>query len=172
MKNNSVLTVSSPFRFRTLFTKPLKYIIQIFTWDPTEHAAGYYAGHVMNMSGDGFEKFTIRKWMKNYAISDAKIHIYEPISPFTKAQISKIKKYNKSCISLKYDALDAAFSALDEIKQIRSLDYKSKGLFCSQQVFNGFVAAGIFPKQKDKVSPAELKQILIKSGLFTKRRIK
>lgn len=173
MKNNSVLTVSSPFRFKTLFTKPLKYIIQIFTGDATEHAAGYSDGHVLDMSGKyNFKKFTIKQWLKYYGINDARIHIYEPKVPFTRSQVIKMNKYDKSCVGVKYDAFDAAFSALDEIKQIRNLDYKAKGLFCSQQKFNAYVAGLVFTKTKDKISPAELKQILMKSGLFTKRRIK
>ena len=63
MENNSILTVSSPFRFKTLFTKPLKYIIQIFTADATEHIATYSKGCVMNISGVGFRKMTFDDWM-------------------------------------------------------------------------------------------------------------
>ena len=76
-KQIAILFVSSPFRFKTLFTKPLKYVIQLFTADATEHAATYSKGLVMNMSGKGFEQIPFDEWIKHYAINGAKIHIYE-----------------------------------------------------------------------------------------------
>jgi hypothetical protein len=164
MQNNSVLTVSSPFRFKTLFTKPLKYVIQLFTADATEHAATYSKGLVMNMSGKGFEQIPFKNWMEEYAINGAKIHIYESPKEFEKWQENKMEWFDIGCLGLEYDAIYAAYSALDEIKQIRNLDYKSKGQFCSQQAFDRLVAAEYFVKGDDTVSPAELKKKLLKAG--------
>lgn len=171
MQNNSILTVSSPFRFKTLFTKPLKYVIQIFTGDATEHAATYSKGLVMNMSGKGFERMPFEDWMKEYAVNGAKIHIYEAPKEFEKWQENKMEWFDFDCEELEYDAIYAMFSALDEIKQIRELNYKSKGLFCSQQSFDRLAAGEYFSKQNDKVSPAELKKKLLKSG-WKKWRVK
>ncbi len=163
MIDNSILTVSSPFRFKTLFTKPLKYIIQIFTNDATEHAASYCEGLVMNMSGKGFEKISFDDWMKEYAVNGAKIHNYECSQKFEKWQKDKMKDFDNDCIGLEYDAIYAIYSDLDTLKEINRLDYKSKGAFCSQQCFDRLVHGEIFEDQINKVTPAELKKKLLKA---------
>ena len=173
MQNNSILTVSSPFRFKTLFTKPLKYVIQIFTGDNTEHIAGYSYGFVLNTSGEGFKRIIFDEWMNHYAINDAEIHEYYPPIPFTKEQEDKMIEFDNLCVQ-SYGAIDAAITVLDEIKPIRKLliklGYKPKGIVCSQQRFLAFCYAGIFPHQDDTLSPAELKKKLLKAG-WTKRRV-
>jgi len=145
-------------------------VIQIFTGDATEHAATYSKGFVMNMSGKGFEKIPFDEWMKEYAINGAKIHIYEAPKEFEKWQDNKMEWFDAECVGLKYDAIFAMFSALDEIKQIRDLDYKSKGQFCSQQSFDRLVTAEYLADSIDKITPAELKRILLKAS-WKKRRI-
>jgi hypothetical protein len=174
MQNNSILTVSSPFRFKTLFTKPLKYVIQIFTGDATEHIAGYSYGLVLNTSGEGFKRIIFDEWMKYYAINDAEIHEYYPPIPFTKEQENKMTEYDNFCTHFGYGAFDAAITVIDEIKPVRQLlkeiDYKPKGILCSQQRFLALCYAGIFPSQDDTLSPAELKKKLLKAG-WKKRRV-
>lgn len=164
-KEIGALFLSSPLRFKTLFTKPLKFIIQLFTGSSIEHAASYCKGQVLNMSGNGGEMISFDQWMKEYAVNDAKVHfIGKRFS--TEKMANKLLAYNQSCVGKKYDAIAAAYSAIDEIKQVRELDYQAKGTFCSQQAFDGFVEIGLFPKQQDMVSPAELKSKLIKSTSF------
>jgi hypothetical protein len=175
MQNNSILTVSSPFRFKTLFTKPLKYVIQIFTWDKSEHVAGYCKGIVSNTSGEGFKRIDFDKWMEQYAINDAIIHEYYPPTPFTKEQEDKMIEFDDLCIKAgkDYGAVDAIITVLDEIKPIRELliklGYKPRGILCSQQRFVALCYAGIFPYQDDTLSPAELKQKLLKAGWKVRR---
>ncbi len=170
MLNNSIITVSSPFRFKTLFTKPLKYVIQLFTADATEHVASYCDDLVMNISGKGFEKVPFDLWMKKYAVNGAKIHEYSPSIPFTSAEDIAMRKFNDQCSGSKYNPVYATYSFLDDIKQIRNNWYRPKGAICSQQRFDCLVAAGIFPPQEDKLTPAELKKKLLKSG-WKKRRV-
>jgi len=173
MQDNSILTVSSPFRLKTLFTKPLKYVIQIFTRDETEHAAGYSYGLVLNTSGEGFRKIPFDKWMKHYAINDAEIREYYPPIPFTKEQEGKMMEFDNLCVQ-NYGAIDAVITVLDDIKPIREflikLNYKPKGILCSQQRFLALCYAGIFPYQDNTLSPAELKKKLLKAG-WIKRRV-
>ena len=164
--DGATLFVSSPFRLKTLFTKPLKYIIQLFTGSKLEHSASYCYGYVLNMGGEGGEMFNLERWIEHFAVNGAKIYCINPKPLFSDLEVSKLNHYNLSCVGQKYDALGAGFSALDEIKQIRDLDYESQKTFCSKQVFDGYVKIGKFLKQKDFLSPAELKKKLIRSPFF------
>lgn len=162
----AALFVSSPLRLKTLFTKPLKFVIQLFTDSSIEHAASYCKGLVLNMSGKGGELMKFEDWIKEFAVNGAKIHCIEATINMPPNVVDKLYSYNQSCIGKKYDAIAAAYSAIDEIKQVRELDYQTRGTFCSQQCFDGFVEIGLFSPQKDMVSPAELKSKLIKSPYF------
>jgi hypothetical protein len=168
MQDFSILTVSSPFSFKTLFTKPLKYVIQIFTGDASEHAAKYQKGFVMNVSAKGFEKIPFDKWMERYSVNGAKIHEYILPYRLTPHQEELINAFDNKCLDKNYDVPAAMLSVFDEIKFIRILikrfRKKEKGIFCSQQAFSSLVAGGIFPPQQDLVSPSELKKMLIKKG--------
>ena len=174
MQDNSILTVSSPFRFKTLFTKPLKYVIQIFTADATEHIATHSKGFVMNISGVNFRKMTFDDWMAEYAINGAKIHAYSPPENLIRGwQENKMEWFDNDCQGLQYDVIYSLTSCLDEIYWIRNIlkkfGYKPKGKFCSQLSYDRLVAGEIFPEQDDKVSPAELKQTLLKAGWKVRR---
>lgn len=162
----SILFVSSPFRFKTLFTKPLKYIIQIATGNSAEHAASYCDDYVLNVGGKGIELIKYEDWIKEFAINGAKIHCIELINSPNNICVEDLSKYNKSCIGKKYDTIGAIISPFDNIKLIRNLDHNSNSLICSEQALNGLVRIGLLDKQKDTPTPIELKKILLKSPNF------
>jgi len=166
MKRLAYLTVASPVTLKGVFTKPLKFVIQIFTAAPEEHIAHCIDGIVCNVSGEGLEYMLFEEWMERYGVNGARIHALELINDATDEQIKAIKAQDKKDEGKKYDALAAAFSALDNV-----YDIKSEGIYCSHQCENGAVAAGILPSSKDQSSPAELKSRMLKSGKFTRRRI-
>jgi hypothetical protein len=166
MKRLVYLTVASPITLKGVFIKPLKFVIQIFTAAPEEHIAHCIDGVVCNVSGEGLRYIPFKDWMEHYKVNGARIHALELIDDATDEQIEAIKAQDRKDEGKKYDALAAAFSALDNV-----YDIKSEGIYCSHQCDNGVVAAGILPSSKDQSSPTELKSRMLKSGKFTRRRI-
>ena len=166
LKRLTYLTVASPLTLKSIFTKPLKFIIQIFTAAPEEHFAHCIDGIVCNVSGKGLEYIPFEEWMKHYVVNGARIHALELINDATDEQIEAIKAQDKKDEGKKYDALAAALSALDNVR-----NNEGNGIYCSHQCENGVVAAGILPSSKDQSSPSELRSRMLKSGKFTERRI-
>ena len=92
MKRLAYLTVSSPITIKGLFTKPLKFVIQIVTGAPEEHIAHCIDGTVVNVSGKGLEYIPFDEWMKHNSGLGQRIHCYELIDDATDEQIAIIKK--------------------------------------------------------------------------------
>jgi len=162
----SVLFVSSPFRFKTLFTKPLKYIIQIATSSSVEHVASYCNDYVLNVGGEKIELIKYEDWIKKFATNGAKIHCIDIINSPDDIWVENLSKYNKSCVGKKYDSTGAVISPFDKNQFIHNLDQNSDSIICSEQAMNGLVMIGLIEKPKDIPTPAELKKILIKSPNF------
>jgi hypothetical protein len=111
MKRLAYLTVASPITFKGLFTKPLKFVIQIFTGAPEEHFAHCIDGTVCNVSGEGLKYIPLDEWMKRYNILGARIHCYELIEDATDEQILAIKTRDKLDKDKPFGAVMAGLTA-------------------------------------------------------------
>lgn len=168
IKDGSALFVSSPFRLKTLFTKPLKYVIQLATNSNIEHAARYSKGKVLDVSVDGVMFVGLEEWIKDHSTNGAKIHYIEPKFELPIPILDALTKYDNDCVGIKYDI----FGAVSSVDEFRAIGSSASKIFCSQQVFNGYVLAGIFPPQKDKVSPIELKKAMLNSSIFNNKWVR
>lgn len=195
MKRLAYLTVSSPITIKGLFTKPLKFVIQIFTGAPEEHITHSVDGTIPNVAGEGMVYMIFAKWMKRYDINGARIHCYELIDDATDEQILAIKTRDKLDEGKPYGAIDAAFTAniLESIiafvkriifffdkpsekeikKTLKAAEaHANKSVVCSCQNAHGLYDAKILPDiQWWLMSPTDLVKAMKKSGKFTKRRI-
>jgi len=187
MKRLAYLTVASPITLKGVFTKPLKFVIQIFTAAPEEHIAHCIDGVVCNVSGKGLEYIPFEKWMERYEVNRARIHAIEPIEEPTQEQINAIIEVNKSDKGKPYGAFRAGVSAnimefiyvlIDVVCRLFGFENKNdlnrdKTIFCSGNCAKGAVAAGYL--QSDfkwwRASPIDLRKVQLKSGKFTRRRI-
>jgi len=152
IENGSALFVSSRFKFKLLFTSPLKYAIHIFTNSRVEHVARYSDGLVLNVQAPVAVIMTYPEWKKKYKLS--KIYCIEPKEPFSLKDIRKLEKYDNNCEGMGYDV----FGAVSSIDELNFIEADKNKLFCSSQVYTGYVKVGIFKQSKDKISPIEQKK--------------
>jgi hypothetical protein len=177
MKRLAYLTVASPVTLKGVFTKPLKFVIQIFTAAPEEHIAHCIDGVVCNVSGEGLEYIPFIGWMERYGVNRARIHAIEPIEEPTQEQIDAIMKVNKEDEGKPYGAIRAGLSAnvMEFIYGLLNLSSKNKDktIFCSGNCAKGNVAAGYLSSDFKwwRASPVDLRKALLKTGKFTRRRI-
>jgi hypothetical protein len=177
MKRLAYLTVASPVTLKGVFTKPLKFVIQIFTAAPEEHIAHCIDGVVCNVSGEGLRYIPFEKWMERYGVNGARIHAIEPIEEPTQEQINAIIEVNKSDKGKPYGAIAAGLSAnvVEFVYGLLNLSSKNrdKTIFCSGNCAKGAVGAGYLLSDFKwwRASPIDLRKALLKTGKFTRRRI-
>ncbi len=175
MKNLKNLTIgsyifcASKFSFKTLFTKPLRLVIQIFTGGREEHVAQIIAKNLIaDSTGEGVRIRTIQDWLEHHVSGyEMELYAYQFLKPLTKGQQKKLTDFWKRSVGEKYNALLASYSALDDLPFFRKIKVKNaEGSFCSMkcaQSLEIIIGKEFLPEKK--INTKELAHLLTSTNL-------
>lgn len=180
MKNIHELSIgsyvfcASNFELKTLFTKPLRYVIQAFTGGKEEHVAQIVGqGLIADSTGDGVRVKTIDEWLKDHVIGyDMNLYAYEPLQALTEGQKKKLLQFWRASEGQDYNALLAAFSVLDKLPFFRRIKIKkARGIFCSAKCAEALLKIGFkvpeFENQGfKKINPKELAFLVVNQKIY------
>ena len=155
IKNGSTIYSSTSLNFKSFFTKPLKFVIQLFTSSSIEHTLFYINGKVLEINGEGTKFKPLQQWINEYVTPNTKIHVAELKNDLSEEEKQKAISFCESQIGVKYSALQASYSLLDNLFKGLNKD-KELNQYCSGQVYNCYIATGILPKLDHTLTPAEL----------------
>ena len=167
IKDGSTIYANTKINFRSLFTKPLKFVIQFFTSSIFEHTLFCVDGKVLEINGDDTKFTSFDSWLEGNAEEYVKFSCKELIHNLSEDEKAHIISYCESQVGVKYSAYQASMSWLDDVFAVFKKD-SSFNRYCSGQVFNCYVAMGIFPKENESLTPRELLSYQSKSGKFNK----
>ena len=171
IKDGSTIYSSTSLNFKSLFTKPLKFVIQLFTSSSMEHTLFYIDGRVLEINGNkkGAQFKPIKQWVDEYVTKHTKLHITELKEDLNLEQTELAIRYCESQIGVKYSTVQASRSWLDNFFKGLNKD-KQLNQYCSGQTYNCYVALGILPKLDYALTPVELLDYQIISGKFNQWR--
>lgn len=167
---------SSRYSTKHLLTKPLHYLIQIFTGSKLHHV-GIMCDNLLYeaMYSTGVRKIPLA--VKLDEIDDCvDVIIFEPTNKLTPSQSKELKIDLENQVGKQYSTLQAFLSILTAILflGLRKLEPKNKLQFCSKLVFKADqniypeILKGILPRT---LNPEECKKVLRKAKLIKPGRI-
>tara|TARA_R110000822_G_scaffold177026_1_gene317058 strand:- start:40 stop:579 length:540 start_codon:yes stop_codon:yes gene_type:complete len=172
LKDASFLFQHSPFSIKRFWENPYRFFVQFFTWSKFEHLVFIIDGKVLHADLDnGVIFIPLDEYLAKFAVDPVRIYLDEPKKEFNQSDKLKLIEYCKIKNGEKYDLIGAELAWLDEASWIRSIFEKRdpQGEWCSGVAIGALVYIGIFPKQKDRLTPAEAFKKLKKSNLFINR---
>ncbi len=173
MKNLSHLEIgayifcASDFSLKTLLRYPLRYVIQAFTGGREEHVAQIIGQNLIaDSTGDGVKIRTIESWLEEHVRGqDMKLYAYEFLRELSTDEKAALFEFWYNSVGQKYNALLAAYSALDKLLFLKKLRVKKvKGTFCSMKCAESLQIIGVKLESK-KINPKELANLLTKKNL-------
>lgn len=169
LKNGALITFHTKFSLKMLFTKPLRFVIQLFTASKYEHLAIYNAGKISHIVGVGVQTLKIKDFIKQHIPKDRIAIAHNLIKPLTLKQAIKLSIFFKKNKDLKYSALEAAESR----KALSWIGYDSKNASqCTQYVADAYVCLGILDERKGFYYPNELLKKMVKLNLISSTKIR
>ncbi len=127
--SGAILAYHQSFQWKALFTKPLRFVIQLFTGEYS-HVGIYIGGEIYEMIGAGFKVSSISSWIKEHEKSRLKCYFYNLRNPLNLPEQLKAISFIEKFKIVKYGAGAAALSPIDN----SALKINSKNTFCSDFV--------------------------------------
>jgi hypothetical protein len=147
--NLAVIFCYAKFDWKILFTKPLRYIIQLFTGKYC-HCAIYLNDYISDATGKGVKKAINYEWFSNYQDNNKniKIEIFYLLKPLSPDQIESVNTFINKNIGIKYSVLEAVISPIDN-KYFHYNDPKKT--FCTEFARDCLVNARILAAKKHNI---------------------
>ncbi len=179
LTNSTVVGFSSRYNTKHLITKPLHYLIQIFTGSNLHHVGIMCDGLLYEaMASTGVRKIPLEDKLKE--IDDCvDVIIFKPINRLRPSELEEFRIDLENQVGKQYPTAQAFFSILTAVLflGLRKSKPKTKEQFCSKLVFYAFqnifpgILKGILPRT---INPEECKKVLrvanlIKEGEILKR---
>ena len=174
-----ILAFDSVFTWKHLFTKPVKWIIKLFTGSDYNHVAYAYSyadrkQFINQAIGSGYESIN---YMNCFKKRHSKIFAYEITVPIN---FELLHKDTIPKIGLPYGAEEAAYSVIDRIpilnyiyRKIFKVSQNDKDLFCSQDVIFELQRQGYlgYIKDSNNINPEECIKLILKYSLCNSNKI-
>lgn len=167
IKDGATIYVSTKINPLSLFTKPLKFLIQLVTTSKFEHVLIYIDGKVSEITGEGGEFESFQSWLKDHSGKYTKFYYKNLTTNLNEDEKTWGINYCKLQVGLKYSAYQASMSWLDDVFSAFKKD-SSFARYCVGQSFNFYVAIGRLPHENESLTPAEFLDYQSKSGKFNK----
>jgi hypothetical protein len=164
--NGSMVGFESKYSFKHLKTKPLHYLIQLFTGSRLHHVGIMCDGFIYEAKNPEVSASSLQ--YKTQEISKhVKLHVFEPQKKFTKIQTDKLRKDLNKQLGKEYSTTEAAFSIITAI--LCQKKPNNEKMFCSKLVFYAY--RNLFPRKLENylprtMSPEEVKKVLQKEGFL------
>jgi len=175
LPNATRVGFSSRYNLKHLITKPLHYLIQMFTGSKLHHEGIMCDGMLYEAGNKGVRKIPFEQKLKE--IDDCiDVIIFKPTKLLTLNQLIAFRIDLESQLGKQYSATEAFFSILTGILFLTKSEPKNKKQFCSKLVFRAYqkihsVLKGILPRTQNPEENTKVLRFhnLIQEGEILKR---
>lgn len=169
----AIITCNSDFTLKTLFTKPLRYVIQLFAGQPEHVFLSLGSGLFFEATGEGTHIIEASDWVKSHKTPEMLVAAYCLTYPLDPEDQQKLFDICKGMVGRPYSAALAAYSAFDKIWPFSKLKIESKNReFCSSVCWECLESLGTLPKKEGfKINPKELVNYCNKNDITTGKQL-
>ena len=132
IESGAIITYSAKYGFRHLISKPMHYLIQIFTGSKKHHMGGICNGWYFEATAkNGVRKILFETKLKELS-KYVSYEIHPPKRHLTKEQEESMFIDLNNQVGKKYSALEALVSIFTALLFLDSRKVKNKKMFCSK----------------------------------------
>lgn len=164
IENGALILVHAGLSIKNLFTKPLQYVIQLFTGRYCHVAIGFM-NNIVDSTGDGVQMMTRKDWLKKHKSKAHKIEVFNLKRKLTTDEIATLHRFIDKQLGKPYSPFEALISPFDN----SIIKYNSENWFCSELYSACLQEINLLPKLKTKDDPNELHRRMYRRDLIERR---